>query len=232
MNYYALLRLPGCIGSIDCVHVGWDCCPAECRSNATGKEGYLSLSFEVIVSHMRRILTVSSGDWGSWQDKTIVTYDEAVQKIRSDPKYKNFIWRTWSKDGSVAVVHKGVYLICHGGYLDWKVLVPPYKHQVEGRPEHRWSKWLESLRKDVECSFGSLKKRFSSLKNRSRYHDAETLEAVFTCCCILHNMNHYYDKLDDVELDGDELDDALHLQNTEHDGEVEVVDNLLKCYLL
>ena len=40
-------------------------------------------------------------------------------------------------------------------------------------------------------------------------------------------MNHYYDKLDDVELDGDELDDALHLQNTEHDGEVEVVDNEL-----
>jgi len=47
---------------------------------------------------------------------------------------------------------------------------------------------LESLRKDVECTFGILKGRFRILKTAVRLHRAIDIDKVFLTCCILHNM--------------------------------------------
>lgn len=59
-----------------------------------------------------------------------------------------------------------------------------------------WSEWLESVRKDVECTFGILKARFRFLKNAVRYHYPDLIEKAFKCCAILHNMLLKYDELD------------------------------------
>ena len=56
---------------------------------------------------------------------------------------------------------------------------------------------MESIRKDVECTFGILKKRFSILKNKFRVHKMEDISWIFCCCCILHNMLMEWDGLDD-----------------------------------
>jgi hypothetical protein len=50
----------------------------------------------------------------------------------------------------------GAYVIVDNGYLDWSCTVPPFgvSNNID---EIRWSKWLESMRKDVECTFGILK---------------------------------------------------------------------------
>jgi hypothetical protein len=42
--------VPGCIGSIDAVHIAWDMCPADLLSDCKGKEGYPTLAFQAIVS--------------------------------------------------------------------------------------------------------------------------------------------------------------------------------------
>ena len=44
---------------------------------------------------------------------------------------------------------------------------------------------LESVRKDVGCTFGILKKRWQTLNN---YRDIRTCEEVFNACCCLHNF--------------------------------------------
>jgi hypothetical protein len=55
----------------------------------------------------------------------------------------------------------GAYVIVDNGYLDWSCTVPPFgvSNNID---EIRWSKWLESMRKDVECTFlrgdGGIKK--------------------------------------------------------------------------
>jgi hypothetical protein len=46
-DQYAKVGLPGCVGSIDCTHVGVDRMPAGLKNLLTGKEGYPTLSFEV-----------------------------------------------------------------------------------------------------------------------------------------------------------------------------------------
>ena len=43
-----------------------------------------------------------------------------------------------------------------GGYLNWSSLICPFKNTMSVK-DTRWSKWAESMRKDVECAFGILK---------------------------------------------------------------------------
>ena len=54
--------------------------------------------------------------------------------------------------------------------------------------ETRWSRWLESMRKDVECTFGILKGRFRILKVGIRLHGVQVVDDIWFTCCALHNM--------------------------------------------
>ena len=58
---------------INCVHIGWDLCPAAgFQANCVGKEGYPTLVFEAIVSYTRRIMAVTKSFFGTWNEKTIM----------------------------------------------------------------------------------------------------------------------------------------------------------------
>jgi hypothetical protein len=61
---------PGCIGSIDCVHVGY--------AGAGDDKGKPSVVFEVTSSHTTKSMHVSRMFWGATTDITIVKFDEAV----------------------------------------------------------------------------------------------------------------------------------------------------------
>lgn len=52
----------------------------------------------------------------------------------------------------------------------------------------RWSKRIESVRKDVECTFGILKRRFRILKVPMPYTSKEQVENIMFTCCVLHNI--------------------------------------------
>ena len=74
---------------------------------------------------------------------------------------------------------------------------------MEGSREDRWSENVESVRKDVECIFGILKKRFLILKHPIRLAKEQQIERLFVTCCVLHNLLLEYDGLDaaaDVEV--------------------------------
>lgn len=85
-------------------------------------------------------------------------------------------------------------------YVQWKILIEPTKQPLTP-DDIRFSKWLESVRKDVECFFGILKARFRILKLAMVYQSQKTIDYVFFTCCILHNMLHTYDGMDGLEPD-------------------------------
>ncbi len=58
MYVYEKKGLPGCAGSIDCVHLIWDKCPAGLHSVCKGKGKFPTLAFQAVVSHTRKILSV------------------------------------------------------------------------------------------------------------------------------------------------------------------------------
>ena len=73
------------------------------------------------------------------------------------------------------------------GYLKWSVTIPPHKNP-EFQTEVRFSEWIESMRKDVECTFGILKGRWKCLKYGIRLHGIESCDKIWLTCCALHNM--------------------------------------------
>lgn len=93
------------------------------------------------------------------------------------------------------VKYKGAWLLVDNGYHSWAVTVPPLKC-IDTRPEWRFSKWLESNRKDVECTFGILKGRWRILKTGIRLNGTNIADEVWKTCCALHNWLLEVDGLD------------------------------------
>jgi hypothetical protein len=96
--------------------------------------------------------------------------------------------------------YRGPWLIVDNGYLKWSTTIPPFKLSTMEK-ERRWSQWLESLRKDVECTFGILKGRWRILKIGIRLGGVEVADNIFKTCCALHNWLLEIDGLDG-EWDG------------------------------
>jgi hypothetical protein len=80
----------------------------------------------------------------------------------------------------------GIYVICDNGYLHWSCTVPPFgvANNIE---EICWSKWLELMRKDVECTFSILKGQWRIIKSGVRLCGVDALYYVWLTCCALHN---------------------------------------------
>ena len=93
----------------------------------------------------------------------------------------------YDQNGKVVVIkYKGVYVIVDNGYLDWSCTVPPFC-VTNDMDEIRWSRWVESMRKDVECTFGILKGRWQILKVGICLNGIDTVDKVWFTCCALHN---------------------------------------------
>ncbi len=59
------------------------------------------------------------------------------------------------------------------------------------------------MRKDAECTFGILKKRWLILKNHMLLHAKEKIDNIVFTCAILHNMLIEHDKWQDEDEDDD-----------------------------
>ena len=55
------------------------------------------------------------------------------------------------------------------------------------RDEIRFSDWIESMRKDVECTFGILKGRWRVLRYGIKLWGIKSTDRVWLTCCALHN---------------------------------------------
>jgi hypothetical protein len=198
---YTEMGLPGCVGSVDCVHIGWDMCPTQQQNMYKGKEGYPSVAYEVICTSRKFIQSVSVGHPGSRNDKHIVRTDETVMSLL----YGNGWLQSQAWDCIVDATGKrevfyGVYLISDGGYHRWPCFLYPIKSGLAGSPTMKCSAMIESVRKDIEGCFGILKKRFAFLKVFNRMHNQMSIDHAFVTCCILHNILLRHDGFLDLDL--------------------------------
>jgi hypothetical protein len=81
-----------------------------------------------------------------------------------------------------------VYFICDNGDLRWPTSICPYDRADSSTLEGHFSTNLEAVWKDVECTFGILKKRWRILNNGLEYRDIRVCEKIFVVCCCLHNF--------------------------------------------
>ena len=132
-----------------------------------------------------RIINVCSMFAGRFNDKTKVLFDEYVSRLR-EGFYEGFQYEILDARGRASSC-RTPYLICDNGYHRWVQLMCPLKTTTQ---EYLalFSKRLESVRKDVERTFGCLKKRFKVLKIPLLFRDASFMNNIFLTCCVLHNM--------------------------------------------
>ena len=189
---YAKLGFPDCVGLVDCVHIGWDKCPFMWKNLFKGKEKHKSIFYQVVCTSRKFVQSVSPGHPGSRNDKHIARTDPAImnllKKVQKDHWLTKKTWFVTDDAEGGTRVFRGSYLLCDGGYHRWPCLVFPQKSGEDGSPVRKWSKLVESVRKDIECTFGISKILFKYLKHFNRSHNVSDVDNAFTTCCMLHNM--------------------------------------------
>ena len=183
---YGKVGLPGCCGSIDVVHIKWSSCPTGDHNCSKGKAGYPSLAFQCITDYNRRVIGIYGLQFGTCNNKEIVKVDPNVYPIWTR-WYKDVSWKYYTSDGRVQK-ERGMYLICNNGYHHWPISIPPYAKADSASLEGYFSMNLESVRKDVECTFGILKKQWRVLNNGLNYCDINICKKIFVTCCCLNNF--------------------------------------------
>ena len=84
--------------------------------------------------------------------------------------------------------------IVDNGYLSWFFTIPPSSNGTTYEII-RFSEWLESMRKDIECTFGIMKCRFAILKYGLRFQNIAKCDETWLTCCALHNLLLHNDGL-------------------------------------
>jgi hypothetical protein len=141
------------------------------------------------VNHCRRIISSTSGHPARWNDKTLVLYNDFACGVHEGKCLSEFEFVLLERDSTGNIVerkYKGVRQLVDNGYFLWLTTIPPFKTTVNQR-ETRWLQWVESMRKDVECTFGILKGRWRILKVGVHLSSAIAMDRVWFTCCALHN---------------------------------------------
>ena len=188
---YTMAGFPGCIGSTDATHIVMENCAYRLRQLHLGyKDTHTARTYNLTCDHRRRIISTTSGHPARFNDKTLITFDTFMNELRDGKFDKTFsfeLYDTNSCDEIIKVKYRGCYVIVDNGYHNWSITIPPIKSTTL-RSEIRFSEWLESMRKDVECCFGILKGRFRILKYGVRLYGVNKCDMVWKTCCALHNM--------------------------------------------
>jgi hypothetical protein len=220
---YQSLGMGPAIGSTDVTHISLGNCPNKFKILCTGKSGKPTMAYSLTCSHSRKIYYCSAGFMGSKNDKHISRLDSFITAVGELDIYRNFEWNMDVTE-TVTEPRKGVHLLCDGGYHKWGHMICGLKVcrrsrnsfflttlQHTSKQYHSlFSVQLESVRKDVECTFGILKCRFQILATYFPYvstHPPPSLSAPhFTSHVILlmfflqygKTWNEYRSKLDNV----------------------------------
>lgn len=183
-SIYAQCGFPGAWCSIDGVKFGpWAGAPSrELPSYVSGKDKCATLGFLAAVNHNRKFYYVSGAHPGARNDINLCNMDPVLVKAKADALYADKTFSVKLQDGTHSI--KGMWTINDCGMPRWRCMQQPLKWDV--RPNvARWSKRFESVRKDVECAFGILKKRFGWLSGTIRVRDQAVIENVVKVCMLL-----------------------------------------------
>jgi hypothetical protein len=97
---YNTAGLPGCVGSMDVVHMKWSNCPTGDHNHAKGNEGYPTLGFQCIKDFNWRVMAINGLQFGSQNDKDIVKHGDNVRAIT--------IWQYYVGNGNIRL-ERGMY---------------------------------------------------------------------------------------------------------------------------
>ncbi|WVZ49627.1 hypothetical protein U9M48_000967 [Paspalum notatum var. saurae] len=171
---------PGMLGSLDCMHWVWESCPSGWKGQYIGHQGEPTIILEAVAGPDRWIWHCNFGAPGSLNDINVLhrspLFDDLISGNAPNIEF--------TVNGNT--YHMGYYLT-DGIYPEWATL-------VKGIPLPRapkdqlFSEKVAMYRKDVECAFGILQKKFAIVKGPARNWFGAIMRNIMETCVILHNM--------------------------------------------
>lgn len=107
--------------------------------------------------------------------------------------------------------YKSFYLLCDGIYPNYSIFQGPIDNPINAK-ERLFNKKQSAIRKNVECAFGILKKKFEIIKKPCIKHDIDFMNNILYCISILHNMVIQFDN-EEEDLDLDHVDNVDNIDN-------------------
>jgi len=168
----------------------WKCSHNLKQMNSGFKQTQPARSYNISVNHRRKILWSTRGHPSRWNDKTLAHLDEFLMSLREGKILQDVTFELLSLGEGKKIIktlYRGAWGLSDNGYHRWSCTQAPAK--VNGLiTEHRLSDWIESFRKDVECTFGILKGRWRVLQTGVRLESLESVDMLWLTCCALHNF--------------------------------------------
>jgi len=184
---YSKMGMGGACVSYDGVPVPYPHCPAGATGQHLGKEGYPTRRFMVGVEPDGLILSMGAGSHqGTRNDLTMSTLDPFLTQLRDGNFFPDYTYQLEDQHGE-NVTMKGLFAIVDNGFHKWRCCQPPDK-ATSDIWRLRWSKRLESIRKDSECCFGRGKSRFACMRHGPATADLQYFDESVFACAMLHNQ--------------------------------------------
>lgn len=83
-------------------------------------------TLQILVDQDRNIMGVTVGFPGTYSDKTVMNFDEAMARLRSK-EYQRHFYDLYRSDGSTFQC-KGVFVLSDNGYNKWSSVIMPSKY--------------------------------------------------------------------------------------------------------
>jgi hypothetical protein len=132
MHEMILAGLPGALGSTDGSHILFVQRIYSLRHIHLGyKLSKTARAYNMTVNHRKRILSTTSGHPSTWNDKTIVLYDDFITGINNGDILSDFVFELLERDDNNEVKKRqytGVWILADNGYSDWSSLIAPSKY--------------------------------------------------------------------------------------------------------
>ena len=123
---------PGAVGSTDATHVIIKKCRYQSRQAHLGhKMNKTARTYNMTVNHRRQILSSTRGHPCTWNDKTLVHFDDFISGLHEGNVMDDLEFELLERSENNQIKrrkYKGAWVLCDNGYLPWSVIMPPSNH--------------------------------------------------------------------------------------------------------
>ena len=194
--HYEKHGVRGMIGSLDCMHVFWRCCPVAWQGAFQGKSGSPSIVLEAVIDYSLWIWHAAFCFPGSLNDINIWEQSPLLAMF-TDGTFARDIDFEFEIDDTT---FNKLWVLVDGIYPELARFVKTISVPLS-KAHKRFAKWQESTRKSVERGFGVLQRKFMILVRKQEFWFLNDINDVVFTCIILHNMmvQHRLDNDDEME---------------------------------
>ena len=188
MHETKMAGFPGCVSSTDATHITMDCCSYKYWQLHVGfKLKFPSRACNVSINHRRQTLFSTDEHPASWNNKTLQTFDIMMGDIRSGKLLTRVKFTLRDRNATeelIKVQYVGAWQLIDNRYLTWSTDIFPMKMPVT-IDDDRFSRWTESMQRDVECAFDILNRQFLILRFPIPIHSTDAIDQIWKTCCAL-----------------------------------------------